>query len=148
MDECIESARPRTTNGYLRYGHEMWHRRSMREHHVPIAGMDVRHICGNRWCENFDHLTVGSRADNMRDAIGHGTTTRGERNVHAKLTEDLVRKIRLEVGLDQHEIAAKYNVSQPTVSRVLSRKTWRYLDDDQVPDGLRDNARDDGGVAR
>ena len=122
--DCIESDQKRTTNGYLRTGSEMWHRRVMREHHVPIAGMDVRHICGNRWCENFAHLTVGTRADNMRDAIGHGTTTRGEKNHHAKLTESQVEAIRQD-DRNQYVVASEYGVDQSTVSRIRRQRTWR-----------------------
>ena len=102
----------------------MWHRKIMRVHHVPIDGLDVRHLRGNRWCENFDHLTVGTRADNMRDAMNHGTTTAGERNYHAKLTKTQVEAIRSDPRLQQ-EIALQYGISQSAVSRIKSGRTWR-----------------------
>jgi len=54
----------------------------------PIpAGYDVRHSCHNRPCVNPDHLSVGTRADNMRDKMEAGRHYVGEvdREIHAEL---------------------------------------------------------------
>ena len=66
----------------------------------------------------------------------HGTHTRpegrprGERNGHAKLTEELVRGVRAAYaagGVTQRELAAHFGVSQMTVSDLVTRRTWKHV---------------------
>jgi hypothetical protein len=57
---------------------------------------------------------------------------RGEKNVRAKLTEELVRLIRKErreTGAEYEEIALKYDVDKTTVGRICRRDTWSHLED-------------------
>lgn len=54
----------------------------------------VCHKCDNRRCIRPDHLFLGSHLANMRDMREKGRAARGERNVHAKLTERQVTEIR------------------------------------------------------
>jgi HNH endonuclease len=65
--ECIETPH-RKGPGYSSIKGEFAHRYVMRELHVPIEGMVVRHLCFNRRCCNPDHLTVGTMHDNAMDA--------------------------------------------------------------------------------
>jgi len=51
---------------------------------------------------------------------------RGERHPQSKLTEDAVRDI-LSSSLTQDAMAAKYGVSQRTISVIRQRKTWRHI---------------------
>lgn len=49
------------------------HRASYELHVGPIPeGMEVRHACHRRACINPEHLSVGTRADNMRDMVAAG----------------------------------------------------------------------------
>lgn len=55
-------------------GNVLAHRLSyeMATDQVIPAGMDLCHSCNNRKCVNPDHLYVGTRADNMRQAQREG----------------------------------------------------------------------------
>lgn len=51
---------------------------SYRLHHGPIPpGHHVIHACDTPWCVNPDHLTTGTRADNMRDMVLKQRSARG-----------------------------------------------------------------------
>ena len=107
-------------------------------------GMSVLHHCDNRACCNPAHLFVGTQQDNLDDARSKGRTLsgdrnpsrvhpdlvlRGERNGHAKLTTDQVRRIRdlLAEGRTQVSLAAEYGVSSAAISHIGQRITWRHL---------------------
>lgn len=97
----------------------------------PASGskrLVVRHLCGNPLCCNPAHLAHGLMSDNMADRAVHRS-----RNVlgHRALTEDEHREvIRLvQSGMLQREVAARFGISQPSVSyivnRGLARIAWR-----------------------
>lgn len=92
-------------------------------------GMDVRHLDGNTLNNHVSNLAYGSRSENMRDAVSHGTATLGEKAHHAKLTE---RKVRIIRGLHKCDFAIKrlaemFTVSPSTISAVLRRDTWAWV---------------------
>jgi DNA-binding XRE family transcriptional regulator len=54
----------------------------------------------------------------------------GERNPHAKLTEEKVKSIRLirkTKGLTETEIAEIFDVSRGTINDVLNDRTWGHV---------------------
>lgn len=62
--------------GGRRLGKEYAHRVAWMLAVGPIpAGKEICHHCDNRWCVNPDHLFLGSRSDNMKDAHKKGRTT-------------------------------------------------------------------------
>jgi hypothetical protein len=96
-------------------------------------GMYVCHKCDNPLCVNVDHLFIGTARDNMDDkeAKGRGTAPPhkfGASHHKAKFTEEDFNKIR-----DSTEkygiLAERYSVSQKTIWRVKSGKTWRKYDE-------------------
>jgi hypothetical protein len=135
--------------------------RQLRAHRVawelvngPIPpGMDLCHRCDNPPCCNVDHLFVGTRSDNMRDASSKGRLfqqrhpermprgdrhysrtspeklTRGERYWSAKLTAEKVSTIRRRAaaGETQRSLAAEFGMSQPTISEIVRRVIWRHV---------------------
>jgi len=90
----------------------------------------VRHTCDNPPCVNPSHLLVGTVADNVTDCVvrGRRSPQQGERNNRAKLTWADVREIRAIYaagGVSTTALAQQYGVSQPAVSQIILRKTWR-----------------------
>ena len=93
----------------------------------PIPdGLCVLHKCDNPPCVNPAHLRLGTKAENSREAIERGLMPRGIDRWNAKLTEDLVRHIRLASG-SQRAIAEQFGVSQQAVGKVKRGSTWSWV---------------------
>jgi DNA-binding transcriptional regulator YiaG len=105
------------------------HRLSYLWHKGDPGELCVMHICDNRKCVNPEHLMLGTRADNQRDMARKGRAPRGERGAHARLRTDQVLEIRRQRlnGVEQNELAARFGVSQPTISDVEHRRTWAHV---------------------
>lgn len=90
---------------------------------------DAAHSCGNRACVNPRHLRWATRAENMADAIRHGTTTRGTANWSNRLTEQQVQAIRQarQAGRTTRGLAVEYGVSHGAICGIVYRKTWAWL---------------------
>jgi len=97
----------------------------------PSSKHEAAHSCGkgHLGCVNPQHLRWATTSENSLDKIIHGTIIRGEDCNLSVLSEDDVRAIRrLKGTMFQREIAALYNVSRPTISMILSRKTWQWIE--------------------
>lgn len=120
--------RGRTGEGLVPVHRAMW------EHHNgPIpAGLDVCHKCDVRHCCEITHLFLGTRADNMADAVAKGRQAKGERFPQAKLTEAAVREIRRcrTLGVSARALAIRFAISESRISDVASRKAWRHVRDE------------------
>lgn len=90
-------------------------------------GMDVCHTCDNRKCCNPDHLFVGSRKDNMQDAVSKGRQAKGFMLPHTKLSESDIESIiaRAKSGETYKSIALFYNVTPQTAGRAAIKKGFR-----------------------
>ena len=94
------------------------------------TGKVVMHTCDVRNCVNPKHLRIGTHADNMRDKKEKNRTYKahGTENHFAKLTDSDVLKIRELSKTQTHQsIADQFNVSQPTVTDIVNRRTWKHL---------------------
>ena len=100
------------------------------------ADMDVLHRCDVRDCCNPTHLFLGTHEDNMLDMRRKGRHTYGEKNMHAKITEDQAKAIMLEYRKDgphkrdpsnTKELAAKYGLSVGAVMAVVNGRSWKHL---------------------
>lgn len=93
----------------------------------PIPdGLWVLHDCDNRICVRPDHLHLGTRRDNIDEAMSRKRTAWGERNSHHKLTEIQAREILNSVGKVK-DIAKQFGVCQSTVSVIRNGLSWPYL---------------------
>ena len=99
-------------------------RMSWEVHHGPIpAGMHVLHHCDVKLCCRPDHLYLGTRTDNLRDAMNRGRIRSGERHGMARLRNRDVRSIREATGTDA-QIARTFAVSRATIYRIRTGKGW------------------------
>lgn len=99
-------------------------------------GMWVLHHCDNPPCMNPAHLFLGTAADNSRDMVEKGRQCFGERNAHARLSDDDVRDVLISQK-SSRSIAREYGVSKATIQRVRLRETWSHIGGESVvPPGV------------
>jgi hypothetical protein len=99
----------------------------------PIpAGAFVCHRCNHRACLRPDHLFLGSRVESVANRCAKGHTARGARQGRAKLTAMDVHQIRalLDAGATQQTIARQFAVCHQTIHDIKSRRSWRWLADE------------------
>lgn len=121
-DECWAWIGAAKGNGY---GHTTYRGRNMPAHRKSFLifkgdipdGFDVCHRCDNRWCVNPAHLFLGTRSENMADAMRKGRTAGGHRK---RLTERQVQEVRrrLNCGEQSSQIAEALNIHHGTVSQI------------------------------
>lgn len=122
----------------------------------PIPdGLFVLHRCDHPPCVNPQHLFLGTHTDNMKDMVSKGrhgsvtkpanrargtrngrhtkpeSTRRGEQNGFARLTEQIIRALRIDRtnhGLTYEELMRKYNVrSKAHVRQIIRRIIWKHV---------------------
>jgi hypothetical protein len=82
----------------------------------------VSHICRGDFWKHVGGIEESKRV-NMR--------VRGERSNHAKLTAEQVREIRRRraAGEKAIDLAREYGVRRGNIFCIVTRKTWRHLED-------------------
>lgn len=93
----------------------------------PTKYHEACHTCGkgHLGCVNPSHIYWGTRKQNVRDAMNHGTSyipkpRSGKDHHNFKVTDDMKKQIikMLSEGLKQKEIAFLMNLSQTTISKI------------------------------
>jgi hypothetical protein len=61
--------------------------------------------------------------------ILHGTSLKGEKNCHTKLTEDDVRTIRRRAknGEARSALAREFHLYKSTIRLIVARITWKHV---------------------
>ncbi len=91
-------------------------------------GMECCHYNGNPSDNRLENLRWDTSKANKADSIRHGTTVRGSKISHSKLTETKVIEIRSLAGtMSQATIARKFGVSQVNINDIIHRKIWRHV---------------------
>lgn len=81
--------------------------------------LSVLHRCDNPPCVRFEHLFLGTQADNMHDMHNKG------RNRSGRLTPEQAAEIRNLKGIvSQRVLAERYGIAQPTVSDIWRGRSW------------------------
>lgn len=134
VDECLTWPYSRDTYGYGRLPDgSLVHRIACEKEHGPPPSPkhETAHSCGNghNACVARKHLRWATRAENADDKVNHGRSSRGVKNPKARLTEDQVRSIRdLAKSTTQIDLARQFGVSKQTISLILKRGAWGWLD--------------------
>jgi hypothetical protein len=94
----------------------------------PINGQ-VRHLNGKKQDNRACNLKWGTPADNGRDKVRLGESSKGEKNGASRLTTIQVHNIKkLLSGLKGTRIiAAAVGVDQATIRRIKNRKAWTHV---------------------
>lgn len=92
----------------------------------------VLHKCDNPPCIRYDHLFLGSKADNIKDMNekGRANPTKGENNHFAKLNESQVIEIRklFKNGCIQAELGRMFGCSRTAINRIVHYKSWKHIE--------------------
>lgn len=134
--EGIINGRRQMGYASIRFGGKKWaaHRLSWIAFRGEIPdGQMVLHECDNPKCVNPAHLFLGDALANAKDCVSKGRQPRGEKSSGAKLTDDLVKKIRSEykwhsrTGFGMTALAEKYKLAVGLISDVINRKRWAHV---------------------
>jgi len=87
------------------------------------VGKEACHYDGNPENNSLDNLRWGTRSENTKDAVRHGT------HPVAKLNESKVRNIKrmLQNKVQQKVIAKIYQVDPSTISYINIERIWGYV---------------------
>lgn len=122
---------------YDGYGHLQFMRKQSSAHQLAYsiakgeipAGMWVLHSCDNRSCVSPDHLRLGTRAENMQDAVDRKRLSTA--GVVRKLDDNAVEHIRRAYKVGEHgrsnayALARQFNVHRNTILAAATGKSWR-----------------------
>ena len=94
-----------------------------------IRGRVVCHHCDNPACYRYDHLFIGTIADNTADRDRKNRQAKGEESGRAKLTEQDVREIRANPPghWELRATARAYGVHHMTIKAILDGRTWKHV---------------------
>jgi len=92
----------------------------------------VRHLDGNKLNNEITNLKYGTKKQNQRDRLLHGTHNRGSRCGKAKLNESQVLeivKLKKESEVSNNYLASMFKVNHRTISSILSKNApeWKWL---------------------
>jgi hypothetical protein len=92
----------------------------------PKENQEARHYQTNDMSDNrLINLRYGTKKQNARDRIRHGTHQVGERNPNAKLSKDDVRFIRKHFGKwSAVELGTKFDIHSNTIYKIVNGNRW------------------------
>lgn len=109
--------------------HILWF---LRHGYWPQKSRTANHHCDNPSCLNPKHLYLGTPKSNTRDMMKRNryVIQRGELCGRAKLTNKevyTIKRLLVRGGITQKELAFRFGVSKPIISRIKTGKIWRHI---------------------
>lgn len=100
---------------------------------IPF-GLDVCHRCDVRKCVNPQHLFVGTRSENIKDAVAKDrwhreNRPRGQTKPAAKLKDADIPTIlaALNAGETKASLGRTYSVTPRTIALIKSGEGWKHI---------------------
>ena len=105
------------------------------EHGSLSAESVVRHKCDYTGCCNPAHLQLGTKADNSRDMVMRGRSSKGGRHGTPILTAENVINMRKRAkqGERVKPLAEEFSVHERTARLAISGQTWKSVDSLESP---------------
>jgi hypothetical protein len=118
---CREFRGRRTAGGYGVRGDTYVHRWVVAQidGEDAIKGKVVMHLCDNRACFRYDHLRVGTVADNNRDMIAKGRSRHHGKEQKIRPDQHAEIAARHRAGETQTALAAEYGASTSQINRIM-----------------------------
>lgn len=91
-------------------------------------GQEVRHRNGIPDDNRADNLCWGTKTENQADRITHGTSNHGAACNFAKLSDDVVRQLRLTPEVTDQEWSVRLGLHVNTIQHARYGETWKLLD--------------------
>jgi hypothetical protein len=152
-DACWPWTAGRLKSAYGHFGKSIKNRtHSFRSHRVALYlatgkdpyPLDTLHSCDNPPCCNPDHLSAGTKLQNMQEMVERKRSSflkenrpnysfraaRGNELPHTKLNPRSVHEIRILhslCGYTCREVAQRFSVTHQAVSDIVLGKTWAWV---------------------
>lgn len=92
----------------------------------PLRKPYVNHIDGNKANNRIENLEWTTPSENQQHAFRIGLRQVGEKVKNAKLTDNIVREIRVS-PLGKYKLAKKFSVSPTVIHRIRNGQGWRHV---------------------
>lgn len=96
----------------------------------PFNKKEVNHINGIKFDNIVENLEWATSSENRLHAFDIGLQPKGNLHPCTKLSEQVVREIRMKYHKDNYgykKIAKEYNVTPSNIQRIINRKTWNHI---------------------
>ena len=106
-------------------------------------GKVIRHyVCNNGKCVNVDHFLLGTRKENNDDKVKDGTIPMGAASWNAKITEEIVRRVR-EPKVNLRAMAEELGFRYHTLYQARVGISWKHIvDPPPVTESMRQQGED------